>query len=62
LPNFDQKRPPGAPGAAVPPRQPQMSTGDNRILSRQKLQELVAQVDPDERLDADAEDVRRFVA
>jgi transcription initiation factor TFIID subunit 12 len=39
-----------------------MGPGDGRILSRQKIQDLVAFVDPNERLDPDAEDLLMLIA
>jgi len=47
----------GGPSSGTSSGQQQMA-GDSRILSKQKLQDLVAQVDPSQRLDTDAEDVR----
>lgn len=41
---------------------PKVMQGDGRILSKQKLQELVAYIDKDERLDADAEDLLMLIA
>lgn len=49
---------PGAGDVGVP----KVMQGDGRILSKQKLQELVAYIDSEERLDADAEDLMMLIA
>jgi transcription initiation factor TFIID subunit 12 len=49
---------PGAGDVGVP----KVMQGDGRILSKQKLQELVSYIDSDERLDADAEDLLMLIA
>lgn len=51
---------PGQPGADA--SAPKVMQGDGRILSKQKLQELVAYIDSEEKLDGDAEDLLMLIA